>query len=180
VSISQGRHYCAFCNSKEKHHPYKCPLLKELGLKLIKVGGQGGGGESSGSATASTSSKPYSLASPVSAPATVGPPPAPAPGLASAPEILMAAVIQGAEGIKSSTNSFRWYGNEDGAEFKPNTAVPNYLPLQTLDLFPYCCHASVATHVSHGLPCWSQHLLLVWTHQVGPSSCSSWHWSWPF
>ena len=30
-----GKFYCAFCNGKEKHHPIKCPLLGELGLKLI-------------------------------------------------------------------------------------------------------------------------------------------------
>jgi hypothetical protein len=59
----------------------------------------------------------------------------------------MEAVIQGVEGNKSSTNSFRWYGDEDGAEFKPNIAVFDYLSLQILDLFPSCCQASIATHV---------------------------------
>jgi hypothetical protein len=143
----KGGFYCAFCNSKEKHHdPYKCPLFEELGLKLIKVGGQGGGGQLGGSTSAGTSSKPPTVAFPALAPTAVGSPPAPAPGSASAPAGLMAAVIQGGEGNESSTNSFRWYGDEDGAEFKPNTAVSDYLPSQTLDLFSSCCHASVPTH----------------------------------
>jgi hypothetical protein len=34
-----GNFYCAFCNGKERHHPTKCPLLGELGLKLIEIGG---------------------------------------------------------------------------------------------------------------------------------------------
>ena len=39
----RGDFYCAFCSGKDKHHPLKCPLLGELGLKIIEVGGQGGG-----------------------------------------------------------------------------------------------------------------------------------------
>jgi hypothetical protein len=41
----------------------------------------------------------------------------------------------------------RWYGDEDGAEFEHDTAISDYLPSQTLDLFSSCCHASITTHV---------------------------------
>jgi hypothetical protein len=143
----KGGFYCAFCNSKEKHHPYKCPLLEELGLKLVKVGCQGGGEQLGGSATAGTPCKPPTEASFALAPTFVGSPPVPAPGLASAPVGLTAAVIQDVGGNESSTNSFRWYGDKDGVEFEPNAAVSNYLSLQTLDLFPSSCCASVVTHV---------------------------------
>ena len=34
-----GGFYCAFCSGKEKHHPLKCPLLGDLGLKIIEIGG---------------------------------------------------------------------------------------------------------------------------------------------
>ena len=43
-----GNFYCAFCNRKEKHHPVKCLLLGELGLKLIDISG-GNCGSSLGS-----------------------------------------------------------------------------------------------------------------------------------
>jgi hypothetical protein len=81
---------------------------------------------------------------------SVGSYPVLAPSLASALAALTATVIQNVEGNKSSTDSFRWYGDKDGAEYKPNVAVSGYLPLQTLDLFPSYCHASVATN--HSLP----------------------------
>jgi hypothetical protein len=35
----RGGFYCAFCHSKEKHNPLKCPMLAELNLKLMEVGG---------------------------------------------------------------------------------------------------------------------------------------------
>jgi hypothetical protein len=31
----KGNFYCAVCHSKDKHLPTKCPMLTELGLKLI-------------------------------------------------------------------------------------------------------------------------------------------------
>ena len=124
--------YCAFYNSKGKHHPYKCPLLEKLGLKLVKVGSQGSGGQSGGSATVGTSSKPPTAASPTLEPTSVGSPPATAPGLASTLAGLTAAVIQNIKGDESSTNSFRWYWDKDGAEFKLNTAISDYLPSQML------------------------------------------------
>jgi hypothetical protein len=39
----RGNFYCVFCNRDDKHHPLKCPLLSELGLKIIEIGGRGGG-----------------------------------------------------------------------------------------------------------------------------------------
>ncbi len=35
--------YCVFCNSSGKHHSLKCPLLGDMGLKIIEVRGQGDG-----------------------------------------------------------------------------------------------------------------------------------------
>ncbi len=35
----RGNFYCVFCNRNNKHHPLKCPLLDELGLKIIEVSG---------------------------------------------------------------------------------------------------------------------------------------------
>ncbi len=67
----------------------------------------------------------------------------PSPWLASAPASLTAAVIENIEGNASSTDSFRWYGDKDGAEFKLNAAIFDYLPLQT---FPSCCCASIMTN----------------------------------
>jgi hypothetical protein len=139
----KGGFCCAFCNSKDKHHPYKCPLLNKLGLKLVKVGGQSGGGQSGGGATMGTSSKPPAAASPASETTLVGSPPAPAPGFTFAPAGLTAAVIENNEGDKCSTVSFRWYGDKDEVEFKLNAAFSDYLSLQT---FPSCCCASVATN----------------------------------
>lgn len=42
----KGGFYCSFCHSSDKYHPTKCPLLMELGLKLVMVGGQASGGPS--------------------------------------------------------------------------------------------------------------------------------------
>ena len=44
----KGGFYCAFCHSKDKHLPTKCPMLTELGLKLIEVGGGSTGGSKAG------------------------------------------------------------------------------------------------------------------------------------
>jgi hypothetical protein len=79
----------------------------KMSLKLIKVGGQGGGGQLGGSAIAGASSKPHTVASPASMPMAISSPPAQAPGLASTPAGLTAVVIHSIESDKSSTNSFR-------------------------------------------------------------------------
>ncbi len=139
----KGSFYCAFCNSKEKHHSNKCPLLDELGLKLVKVSSQGSGGQLSGGATMGTWSKLPTAASPALEPTLVGSPPVPAPNSTSALMGLMVAVIENIEGDNSLTNSFRWYGDKDGMEFKVNAAIFDYLCLQTL---PSCCCASITTN----------------------------------
>jgi hypothetical protein len=93
-----GDFYCAFCSGKHKHHPLKCPLLGELGLKIIEVGGQGGGATSGSSLRGSSGSgalggvKSASPSPPAAAPAAVVSPPVPVSGSTSAPTGLTAAV----------------------------------------------------------------------------------------
>jgi hypothetical protein len=130
----RGDFYCAICNGKEKHHPTKCPLLGELGLKLIAVGGGGRGGKpgaslgSPPSAGASAGPKPGALVPPAAAQAAVVSPPALALGSPSAPVDLTATVEEGDAGNKSSTESFRWEGDEDRVDFKPKGSVSFYPP----------------------------------------------------
>jgi hypothetical protein len=108
----RGDFYCKICNGKEKHHPTKCPLLGELGLKLIEMGGGGRGGKrgaspgSLPSAGVSTGAKPGALVPPASAQAAVVSPPAPALGSPSAPAGLTATVEEGNAGDESLTESF--------------------------------------------------------------------------
>ena len=73
-----GNFYCAFCNGKEKHHPTKCPLLGELGLKLIDVSGGNRGSSSGSTPLAGAQGGTPPAMPPATAPAAVGPPPAPA------------------------------------------------------------------------------------------------------
>jgi hypothetical protein len=46
----KGGFYCTVCHSKDKHLPTKCPMLTDLGLKLVEVGGNPGGSKASGGA----------------------------------------------------------------------------------------------------------------------------------
>ena len=117
----RGGFYCAFCSGKEKHHPFKCPLLGDLGLKIIEIGGGKGGKASSGScgsgAGTSGGSKPSSTP-PAAAPAAVSPPPAVSDsGSASAPAGLTAAVEPEEVGDEDSAEDFRWYGDDDGEDY---------------------------------------------------------------
>ena len=106
-----GNFYCAFCNGKEKHHPTKCPLLGELGLKLIDASG-GTCGSSLGSTPSAGARGGASPATPpTAAPAAVVPPPASASGSPSAPAGLTATVEAGDE---SSTDSFAGMGMTRG------------------------------------------------------------------
>jgi hypothetical protein len=147
----RGGFYCTFCHSNKKHHPTKCPFLAELGLKLIIVGGKGSsgtqgtppGGPAAGGPPAGGKPLP---ATPSAAPAETVSPPATTPGSSSAPTGLTAAVIKGADGDESSTDSFHWYGDEEGLEFKSNNAVSPYLPPRDSASFPSCCQASVGVH----------------------------------
>ena len=108
----KGGFYCTFCTSKEKHHPIKCPLLGQLGLKLINISGQGGSstlGASIGTsllAGASRGSKHGGPPPPVAALVAVVSPPALASGSSSAPVGLNAAVEENAADDKNSTASF--------------------------------------------------------------------------
>ncbi len=108
----RGDFYCIFCSGKDKHHPLKCPLLGELGLKIIEVGGQGGGATSGFSSRGSSGSgalggvKPASPFPPVAAPAAVVSPPVPVSGSTSAPAGLMAAVEPEDGGDESSVDKF--------------------------------------------------------------------------
>ncbi len=110
----KGDFYCAFCTSKEKHHPLKCPLLGQLGLELINISGQGGGGTPgaytgtpplAGACGGSKGSPPH----PAATPAVVVFPPAQASGSSSAPVGLTAAVEENAVDDKTSTDSFLCY-----------------------------------------------------------------------
>jgi hypothetical protein len=108
----RGDFYCAFCSGKDKHHPLKCPLLGELGLKNIEVGGQGGGATSGSSLHGSSGSsasggvKPASPYPPAAAPAAVVPPLVPVSGSTSAPAGLMAVVEPDDGGDESSLDEF--------------------------------------------------------------------------
>ncbi len=108
----RGDFYCPFCSGKDKHHPLKCPLLGELGLKIIEVGGQGGGATlgsslrgSSGSGT-SGGVKSASPSLPVAAPAAVVSPLVPVSGSTSAPAGLTVAVEPDDGGDESSADAF--------------------------------------------------------------------------
>ncbi len=120
-----GNFYCAFCNGKEKHHPTKCPLLGELGLKLIDVSGGTRGSSSGSTSSAGARGGVPPATPPAAAPAAVVPPPASALGSPSAPAGLTATVEAGDE---SSTDSFCWDGDDERAVFKPNGSVSMYPP----------------------------------------------------
>jgi hypothetical protein len=127
-----GNFYCAFCNRKEKHHPTKCPLLGELGLKLIDISGGNHGSFLGSTPLAGRQGGALPATPPVAAPAAVVPPPAPALGSPSAPAGLTATVEEGDE---SSMDSFCWDGDDDGVDFKPNGSVSMY-PSSVSPLLP--------------------------------------------
>ncbi len=120
-----GNFYCAFCNGKEKHHPTKCPLLGELGLKLIDVSGGNPGFSLGSTPSGGAQGGALPIPPPAAAPAAVVLPPALASGSPSAPAELTATEEAGDE---SSTDSFCWDGDDDGMDFKPNGSVSMYPP----------------------------------------------------
>ena len=130
----RGGFYCTFCHSKEKHHPLKCPMLAELNLKLIEVGGPTGGAAKS--PASGTSPTPGAQA------AAVGSPPAPGGDSPPAPAGMTATLTDA--GDEDSTDSFRWDGDEDGVPFedvsKPKASVSFYSPPSPS---PSCCRVSV-------------------------------------
>ncbi len=105
--------YCAFSSSKEKHHPLKCPLLGQLGLKLIDISNQGGGGMPGAPtgtpplAGASGGSKHGAPPPPAATPAALVSMPALASGSSSALAGLTAAVEKNAVDNENSLDSFR-------------------------------------------------------------------------
>jgi hypothetical protein len=131
----RGSFYCAVCNRNNKQHPLKCPYLGELGLKIIEVGGQGGGakpGSSLGGSSVSSASggvKPTSSSPPAAAPTVVVSPPVLDSGSTSASAELMVAVEPDNDRDKSLVDDFWWYGDDDGADYKPNGLVSNYFLL---------------------------------------------------
>ncbi len=146
-SLTRG-FYCTCCNSNEKHHPHNCPLLNDLGLKIIEVGGQGGGtmlGSSLDGTPASNASgggKPASSSPPVALPVAVGSPPA---STSSSPTAHLGAAVEADAGGKESlTDSFLWYGDKDGVKYKSNGTVSNYSPSCSQVLVE-----SFAPHASH-------------------------------
>jgi hypothetical protein len=128
----RGDFYCAFCSGKDEHHPLKCPLLGELGLKIIEVGGQGGGATSGSSLRGSSGSsalggvKPASPSPPA---AVVVSPLVPVSGSTSALAGLAAAVEPDDGGDESSADEFQWYGDDKGVDYKLNGSVSDYIPL---------------------------------------------------
>ncbi len=128
-----GNFYCAFYNGKEKHHPIKCPLLGELGLKLIDVSGGNHASSLGSTPSAGTQGGALTVTPLTAAPVAVVPPPASASGSPSALAGLMATVEVGDE---SSTDSFRWDGDNDGVDFKPNGSVSIYPPSTVNPLSP--------------------------------------------
>jgi hypothetical protein len=101
-----------FFSGKDKHHPLKRPLLGELGLKIIEVGGQGGGATSGsfsrGSSGSGTSGgvKSASPSPPAAVPAVVVSPLVPVSGSTSTPAGLTAAVEPDDGGDESSADKF--------------------------------------------------------------------------
>jgi hypothetical protein len=95
----RGKFYCTFCNGSKKHHPLKCPLLGELGLKITEVGGQSGG-VTRGSSLGAGKVKPASASPPAAAPLI------PDSGSTSAPAGLTVAVETDDGRDKSSVDNF--------------------------------------------------------------------------
>jgi hypothetical protein len=73
--------------------------------------------------------KPASASPPAAAPAAVVSPLVPNSGSTSAPTGLTAAVEPDNGRDESPANNFWWYGDDDGANYKPNGSVSNYFPL---------------------------------------------------
>jgi hypothetical protein len=90
--------------------------------------------------------------------------PALASGSSSAPAGFTAAVEENTAEDESSLDSFRWYGDEDGVDFKANRPVTNYVPPHNLchslnPLGPSCSQVSlesaapVASHTGSFIRC---------------------------
>jgi hypothetical protein len=60
--------------------------------------------------------------------------------------------IAGVNGDESSTDSFRWEGDEDSLEIKSNINVAHYSPSRAFPSFPSCCQALDVSHDLLGSP----------------------------
>jgi hypothetical protein len=142
----KGGFYCSFCHSKDKHHPLKCPMLAELNLKLIEVGGGSSGGVGIGSKSPAIG--PLASTSPGTPGAKVAIAVSHATSSSEAsPSALagmMAALV--AEGDEDFTDSFCWDGDEDedGVTFadahNSMASVSFYAPSSS---GPACCNVSI-------------------------------------
>jgi hypothetical protein len=136
----KGNFYCAVCHSKDKHLPTKCPMLTELGFKLIEVGGGSAGGlkpPAGNTPPVGTAGAPGAKAA---AAGFQAPPTDDSP--AAAPVGMTALLVVDED--EDSTDSFRWFGDEDGVTFeeavKSKASVSSY-PTSTFD--PSCCRVSL-------------------------------------
>jgi hypothetical protein len=125
----KGNFYCAVCHSKDKHLPTKCPMLTELGLKLIEVGGGSAGGPKP---PAGSPPPAVPAGAPGAKAATVGfQAPLTDDSPAAAPAGMTASLV--ADEDEDSTDSFRWFGDEDGVTFeeaaKPKASISSYQPV---------------------------------------------------
>jgi hypothetical protein len=114
-------------------------LLTELGLKLIAVGGGPAGGLKSPASTTPTTGTADTPGAKAAAAGFQVPPTA---DPSDAPAGMTASVV--ADEDENSTDSFRWFGDEDGLTFeeavKPKASVSSYPPSTSN---PSCCRVSL-------------------------------------
>jgi len=139
-SSMKGNFYCAVCHSKDKHLPTKCPMIAELGLKLIEVGGGSAGGLKPPAGTTPPVGTADAPGAKAAAAGFQAPPTDDFP--AAAPAGMTASLV--AEKDKNSTDSFRWFGDKDGVTFeeavKPKASISSYPPSTSN---PSCCRVSL-------------------------------------
>ena len=136
----KGNFYCAICHSKDRHLPTKCPMLAELGLKLIEVGGSSASGLKPPAGTTPPVGTAGAPGAKVAAAGFQAPPSDDSP--AAAPAGMTASLV--ADEDEDSTDSIRWFGDEDGVTFdeavKPKASVSSY---PTSPSSPSCCRVSL-------------------------------------
>ncbi len=122
----RGNFYCAFCNRNNKHHPLKCPLLGELGLKIIEVGGQGNGA-TPGSSSGAGNIKLASASPPTAAPAAVVSLPVPNSGSTFAP----AGLTERRRLSQTTVGTKVWQTTFDGVGMmtEPNINLMGWFPI---------------------------------------------------
>ena len=134
-----GTGICPICHKDvtPKHLPTQCPLLAELNLKLISVGGSG-------------QSAPVASPAPAATPtgqsaAAATPPPAPGGGSSSAPSGLSAVLASAPSAADfESDEEYHWDGDEFGSDYTP----PSKLTGRVAPYFPSCSHVCVVPSIS--------------------------------